>query len=115
MAHPARRSAPVNIREQRRTFFISSRTSQGRAILQTEQMANLFLDVLRRYVAAHRFRIHDFVVMRNHFHLLLSVDGDMAVEKGSAIDQGQLLLSCQEGAGLSTRDLAARLFRDTGL
>jgi hypothetical protein len=36
----------------------------GRSLLQTERMANLFIDVLRTYVAAKRFRIHDFVVMR---------------------------------------------------
>jgi REP-associated tyrosine transposase len=51
-------------------------------------MANLFLDVLRKYVAAGRFRIHDFVVMRNHFHLLLSVYGETTVEKAIQLIKG---------------------------
>jgi len=111
MAHPARRSAPVNIREQRRTFFISSRTSQGRAILQTEKMANLFLDVLRTYVAAHCFRIHDFVVMRNHFHLLLSVDGDMAVEKAVQLIKGNFSYRAKKELGFQ-REIWQRGFSE---
>jgi putative transposase len=99
MAHPARRSSPENIREQRRTFFVSSRTSQGRAILQTERMANLFLDVLRSYVAVGHFRIHDFVVMRNHFHLLLSVNEKMAVEKAVQLIKGNFSFRAKKELG----------------
>ena len=33
----------------------------------------LFIDVLRSNVRAKKFRIHDFVVMPNHVHLLLSL------------------------------------------
>jgi putative transposase len=88
MAHPARRASPESVQENVRTFFVSSRTDGGRALLQTERMANLFLDVLRSYAAEGRFRIHDFVVMRNHFHLLLSVNGEMTVEKAVQLIKG---------------------------
>ena len=88
MAHPARRASPERVQVNVRTFFVSSRTNGGRALLQTERMANLFLDVLRSYAAEGRFRIHDFVVMRNHFHLLLSVNGEMTVEKAVQLIKG---------------------------
>ncbi|MGB8132434.1 MAG: transposase [Candidatus Angelobacter sp.] len=88
MAHPARRASPESVQENVRTFFVSSRTNGGRALLQTERMANLFLDVLRSYAVEGRFRIHDFVVMRNHFHLLLSVNGEMTVEKAVQLIKG---------------------------
>ena len=99
MAHPARRSASANIREIQRTFFVSSRTSQGRFLLQTERMANLFLDVLRTYVATGRFRLHDFVVMRNHFHLILTVDGEMSVEKAVQLIKGNFSFRAKKELG----------------
>lgn len=43
--------------------------------MQSEQSATLLIDVLRSYVAARKFRLHDFVVMPNHVHLLITVKG----------------------------------------
>ena len=37
-------------------------------------MQSLLIDVLRSYVAAGKFRVHDFVVMPDHVHLLITVD-----------------------------------------
>jgi putative transposase len=51
-------------------------------------MANLLIDVLRTYAAAKRFKVHDFVVMPNHFHLLITVDGSMTVEKAVQLIKG---------------------------
>ena len=67
---------------------MSSRTYGGQYVLQTDRMATLFLDVLRSHVAAGRFRIHDFVVMRNHVHLLLSVGEGMTIEKAVQLIKG---------------------------
>jgi putative transposase len=55
--------------------------SMGRALLQSERNASLFIDVLRSYVAARKFQLHDFVVMPDHVHLLITVPGDMTIEK----------------------------------
>jgi REP element-mobilizing transposase RayT len=32
----------------------------------------LLVDVLRSYMSAGKFRVHDFVVMPNHLHVLLT-------------------------------------------
>ncbi len=53
----------------------------GRRLLQSERNATLFVDVLRSYVAAGKFRLHDFVVMPDHVHLLLTVGSNMAIER----------------------------------
>ena len=53
----------------------------GRRLLQSERNAMLFVDVLRSYVAESKFRLHDFVVMPDHVHLLLTVGGDMTIER----------------------------------
>jgi putative transposase len=57
-------------------------------LLQSERNAMLFIDVLRSYVAAGKFRIHDFVVMPNHVHLLVTVDKHIAIEKAMQLIKG---------------------------
>ena len=79
MAIPSRNSAPDSVELDARTFFTSTKTVQGKAILQTERMAMLLIEVLRSY--ATKFKIHEFVVMPNHLHVLLTVDKEMTVEK----------------------------------
>lgn len=74
-------------------------------------MANLFLDVLRSYVAAGRFRVHDFVVMRNHFHLLLSVDGAMSVEKAVQLVKGNFSYRAKKELGFE-REIWQRGFSE---
>ena len=88
MAKPSRNTNPGDIQKGTRTFFVSSKTNLGWPLLRTEPMANLFIDVLRVYVAVKRFRIHDFVVMPDHFHLLMSLDADITIEKAVQLVKG---------------------------
>ena len=41
----------------------------------------LLVDVLRSNVATGRFRLHDFVIMPDHLHLLMTLSSDMTIEK----------------------------------
>ena len=77
MAIPKRNADPDNIVTPSRTFFATTKTSEGRPLLQSERNATLMIDVLRSYVAARKFRLHDFVIMPDHLHLLITVDGGM--------------------------------------
>ncbi len=54
------------------TYFITSASSQRRHVFQTDKMAHLFLDVLFRYRDQRKYELHEFVLMRDHFHLLLT-------------------------------------------
>ena len=60
----------------------------GRALLQSERNAMLFIEVLRSNVRAKRFRVHDFVVMPDHVHLLITVDRDLTIEKAMQFIKG---------------------------
>ena len=46
------------------------------------------IDVLRSYVAAGKFVLHDFVVMPDHIHLLITLDQLMSVEKAMQLLKG---------------------------
>ena len=56
--------------------------------MQSERSATLMIDVLRSYVAAGKFRLHDFVIMPNHMHLLLTVGDGMTVERALQFIKG---------------------------
>ncbi|HEY2913706.1 MAG TPA: transposase, partial [Candidatus Angelobacter sp.] len=88
MARPSRNTNSNDIQDGPRTFFVTSQTIAGRSLLQTERMASLFIDVLRTYVATKKFRLHDFVVMPNHFHLQLTLDGRKTIEKAVGLVKG---------------------------
>lgn len=44
-------------------------------------MANLFIDVLRQNMRDKHFTVHEFVVMPDHVHVLLTVPANSTVEK----------------------------------
>jgi putative transposase len=88
MARPARHANPSQILSPSRTFFVTTKTSMGRALLQSERNATLLIDVLRSYATARKFRLHDFVVMSNHLHLLITVGGDITIEKAMQFIKG---------------------------
>ena len=65
MAIPARTSRPG-------TFFVTSRTYNSRRLFQIAANAYLFLATLQHYRAAAEYKLHAFVVMPDHIHLLLT-------------------------------------------
>jgi REP element-mobilizing transposase RayT len=52
-------------------------------------MAGLFIGVLRAQMAAGRVTVHDFVVMPNHVHILMTLPGDVSVEKAMQLSHLQ--------------------------
>jgi len=62
-------------------------------------MAQLFIDVLRSYTLAGKFKVHDFVVMRNHVHLLLTIDGAMSIEKAMQLVKGNFSYRAKKELG----------------
>lgn len=54
------------------TYFITASTAGKRSLFQTERMSRLFIEVLLHYRAGGRYRLHEFVLMPDHFHLLIT-------------------------------------------
>jgi putative transposase len=53
-------------------YFVTASTFQKRNLLQPERMARLFVDVLFHYRRQGKFLLHEFVLMPDHFHVLLT-------------------------------------------
>jgi putative transposase len=64
-----------------RTFFVTSNAYQHRSMFQSERMARLLLDVLFDNRQKKRLLLHEFVIMPNHLHLLLTPAFEIALEK----------------------------------
>ena len=88
MSKPLRYASSSSVLSPDRTFFVTTKTSMGRRLLQSERNAMLFIDVLRSYVATGKFKVHDFVVMPDHVHLLLTVSKDMTIERAMQFIKG---------------------------
>ena len=85
---PVRHSNPVNIVVPQPTFFVTSSIAQKRSLLQSERSAQLFEQVLYEYRRQGKFQLHEFVIMPDHFHILLTVDGSLAVERAVQVLKG---------------------------
>jgi len=92
------RRAPQEIR----TFFVTAVTWQRRPLFRAEPMARLFLDTLARYRNQGRFLIHEFVLMPDHFHLLLTPAPDISLEKALQLLKGGFSFRVKHELGSNT-------------
>ena len=100
MAKPVRNSARQSIVAGVRTFFVSSRTIQGKHLLQSQRSAELLIDVLRSYTVAGKFKVYEFVVMPDHFHVLVSVGQDTSIERAVQLIKGGFSFRRKKELGL---------------
>jgi len=53
-------------------YFITASTWQKRSLFQSARMARLLIEVMLHYRREKKYLLHEFVVMPDHFHLLLT-------------------------------------------
>ena len=88
MSIPHRNADVCAIISASRTFFVTSSAADKRSLFQTTRMAELFLKVLFEYRDQHKFRLHEFALMRDHFHLLITIGPEMTVERAVQFIKG---------------------------
>jgi REP element-mobilizing transposase RayT len=88
MSIPTRHADPARVIAGARTFFVTSSISGKRNLLQSDQSANLFIRVLYDYRAQLKFRLHEFVVMPDHFHALLTIEDGLTIERAVQFIKG---------------------------
>src|SRR3989442_12015280 len=81
-------------------YFITTSRFQKRSLFQTERMARLFLDVLFHYRQQGKYLLHEFVVMPDHFHLL--INPSVTLERGLQLIQGGVSFRPTEGLRVSS-------------
>ncbi len=71
-----------------RTFFVTAVAWERRAIFGPEKFAQLFVSVLNDNRKIGRFSLHEFVIMPDHAHLLLTPAKDVSLEKAVQFIKG---------------------------
>src|SRR5947199_6726679 len=64
-----------------RTFFVTTVTWKRTPIFRQHASAQLMVDVLKHYAEQGKFVLHEFVIMPDHLHLLLTPAKDISLER----------------------------------
>lgn len=70
------------------TYFVTSCTWESRRLFVTEPMCKLFVDTLLRYRQDGAFTLHAFVLMPDHFHILLTPSQEKTLERAVQLIKG---------------------------
>jgi putative transposase len=62
-------------------------------------MALLLIEVLRSYMRAGKMNVHDFVIMPNHVHILMTVPEEMTLEKAMQLIKGSFSFRANKELG----------------
>lgn len=82
-----------------RIFFITSVTVQRRPIFRRDDAAELLISTLAHYRDAGKFLLHEFVVMPDHLHLLITPAGDISLERAMQFIKGGFSFRFKHGPG----------------
>jgi REP-associated tyrosine transposase len=88
MSIPIRNADRSQVIASDRTFFVTSSTWGKCGLLQSTRAAGLFIDVIYQYRKQGKYLLHEFVIMPDHFHLLITVGAEMTVEKAVQFIKG---------------------------
>ena len=69
------------LNNQRRTFFVTAVTHGRQPLFRRAKLTELFLDTLFHYRDAQVFLLHEFVLMPDHFHLIITPSARFSLEK----------------------------------
>jgi putative transposase len=70
------------------TYFVTTKTWENRGLFQVTEIADIVLEVLLRHKAAGAYRLHEFVLMPDHLHLLLTPGQTTTLEKTMQLIKG---------------------------
>jgi|SRR5438552_5016281 len=91
---------PHRGRTSESTYFVTTSTWEKKNILQSERMAGLLIDVLQNYRAQQKYLLHEFVIMPNHFHLLITPVNDTTLERAMQLIKGGFSFRAQKELGI---------------
>ena len=83
------------------TYFVTSSTAGKRRLLQSDAMATLLIEVLYKYRQATQYLLHEFVIMPNHVHLILTTPADITLERAMQFIKGNSSFRAGKELGLS--------------
>ena len=65
-------AAPLRGKTGDGPYFITTSTFQKRSLLHSDRMKQLLIDIFFQYRDQQKYLLHEFVIMNDHVHLLIS-------------------------------------------
>jgi putative transposase len=93
------------------TYFVTTATYNRRSRFQVDAHAELFLETLQQYRGQGKFKLHAFVIMRDHVHLLLT-PCEITIERAMALIKGGYSHRLHSTRPVWQRGFTARRIRD---
>jgi REP-associated tyrosine transposase len=85
-----------------RTFFITAVCFGRKPVFRSTQLAGLFLNTMYGYRKQGKFLLHEFVVMPDHIHLILTPDIKIPLERGVQFIKGGFSHRCSKELALNS-------------
>jgi putative transposase len=70
------------------TYFVTTKAWQSSAVFQVNEVAQIFVTKLLEYRQRRNYLLHEFVLMPNHLHLLLTPSPSTTLEKAMNLIKG---------------------------
>lgn len=83
------------------TYFVTSRTWQSRALFLNSKTADLFVATMLHYRDQQAYQLHAFVVMPEHFHLLITPSAELSLERAVRLMKGCSAHTIRKELGLA--------------
>jgi putative transposase len=82
MSTPKHRTAPGT------SYFVTAKCWQSRAVFQVPENAEILIETIFHYRDSSAYLLHEFVVMPDHLHLLLTPSTTASLEKAIQLIKG---------------------------
>jgi putative transposase len=70
------------------SYFVTTKCWEGRTVFQIPETAEILTNILFHYRDCGAYMLHEFVVMPDHLHLLLTPDSTTSLEKALQLIKG---------------------------
>jgi putative transposase len=82
MSTPKHRTSPFT------SYFVTTKCWQSHSVFQIPENAEILINTIFHYRALHAYLLHEFVVMPDHLHLLLTPSAATSLEKAMQFIKG---------------------------
>jgi REP-associated tyrosine transposase len=70
------------------TYFITTKAAQNISAFQVKEVADIVITKMLEYRSKGHYLVHDFVLMPNHLHVILTPTGSVSLEKCMQLIKG---------------------------
>jgi REP-associated tyrosine transposase len=81
------------------TYFVTANVLDRKCLFHVEKLARLFIEVMLHYWAGKKYLLHEFVVMPDHIHLIITPTG-ITLERAMQLVKGGFSFQVNKGLKL---------------